>query len=356
MMKRALPLLLVATLTVAMLSSCAGNSSGSTTGSSTGNNSISTGLGITTSIKSSASATDEKAGNGQVDSLIAVVTLDSNGKITKCSIDAAQTKVAFDATGVITADKAAAIQTKSEKGDGYGMKGNSGISKEWYEQANAFCAWTIGKTVDEVKGLKTKKVDDNHPEVPDVPELTSSVTISVGEFLVAVEKAAANAKTASVSGNYKSGLGVVTSIASSKDATADADGTAQVDSVIAAVTVDGSGKIVACTVDNAQTRVKFNASGELTSDLTAALKSKLELRDDYGMKNASAIGKEWYEQATAFADWTIGKTLDEVKGLKVKKVDDNHTAVPDVPELSASVSITVGDYIAAIEKAINNAK
>lgn len=317
---------------------------------------ISTGLGIVTGIGSSASATDEKAGNAQVDSLIAVVTLDSSGKITKCTIDAAQTRVSFDNSGVITADKSAAIQTKGEKGEGYGMKKASAIGKEWNEQAAAFCEWTIGKTVDEVKGLNTKKVDESHTAVPDVPELTSSVTISVGDFIGAVEKAVANAKAASAGGNYKTGLGVVTGIGSSKDAKEDADGTGQVDSLIAGVTVDDSGKIVACSIDSAQTKVNFNASGELTSDLKADIKSKAELADNYGMKKASSIGKEWYEQASAFAEWTVGKTIDEVKGLQTKKVDDNHTAVPDVPELTSSVTVTVGDFIQAVEKAVANAK
>ena len=31
------------------------------------------------------------------------------------------------------------------------------------------------------------------------------------------------------------------------------------------------------------------------------------------MKRASSIGKEWNEQANAFADYVIGKTLDEIK-------------------------------------------
>jgi hypothetical protein len=38
-------------------------------------------------------------------------------------------------------------------GDGYGMRSASKIGKEWNEQANAFAAYVIGKTVDEVKAL-----------------------------------------------------------------------------------------------------------------------------------------------------------------------------------------------------------
>lgn len=355
-MKRVISILLATILIVALFSGCASEKASDNGGNGSKTESVTTGLGIVTGIGSSASATAEKAGNAQVDSIIAVVTLDSNGKITKCSLDAAQTRVGFDQAGVVTADKAAAIQTKVEKGEGYGMKKNSAIGKEWNEQAAAFAAWAVGKTIDEVKNLKTKKVDDNHTAVPDVADLTSSVSIDVGEFKEAIEKAGANAKSASVSGTYKTGLGVVTSIKSSKDATAEAAGVGQVDSMIAAVTVDANGKIVACSIDSAQTRVNFDAAGQLTSDLAAEIKSKLELGDAYGMKKNSGIGKEWFEQINAFAAWTIGKTVDEVKGLKTKQVDDNHPAVPDIADLTSSVTITVGDYIAAVEKAVANAK
>ena len=45
-------------------------------------------------------------------------------------------------------------------------------------------------------------------------------------------------------GDVKTGLAVISSIAKSTDATADKEGTAQVDSTIVAVTVDKDGKIV----------------------------------------------------------------------------------------------------------------
>ena len=53
-------------------------------------------------------------------------------------------------------------------------------------------------------------------------------------------------------GKVKTGLAIITSIASSKDA-GEADGLAQADSLIAAVIVDANGKIVDCAIDAAQT-------------------------------------------------------------------------------------------------------
>ncbi len=71
------------------------------------------------------------------------------------------------------------------------------------------------------------------------------------------------------------------------------------------------------------------------------IKSKKDLGPDYGMVKASVIGKEWFEQIEALENWMIGKTVAEITGLTVKEVDENHKAVPDVPELTSSVTISV---------------
>ena len=151
-----------------------------------------TGLGIVTSTASSVAPTADKAGKAQVDSTIAVVTLDSGGKITKCSLDVAQTAIAVDAAGQLT-PPADPVKSKQEKGANYGMKKASSIGKEWNEQADAFAQWCIGKTVDQVAGLKVKNVD-KETGVPDIPELSSSVTVSSTSFIAAIQKAVANAK------------------------------------------------------------------------------------------------------------------------------------------------------------------
>ena len=73
------------------------------------------------------------------------------------------------------------------------------------------------------------------------------------------------------------------------------------------------------------------------------------------MGKVSAIGKEWNEQANAFADWTVGKTVDEVTGMTLKTTEGGEVT-PDVPELTSSVTVTVTDWQAAIAKAVANAK
>jgi hypothetical protein len=45
------------------------------------------------------------------------------------------------------------MDTKRGKGDAYGMKAASSIKKEWYEQADAFDSYAVGKTAAELAKL-----------------------------------------------------------------------------------------------------------------------------------------------------------------------------------------------------------
>ena len=173
------------------------------------------------------------------------------------------------------------------------------------------------------------------------------MTIHVGDYLNVVKKAVDNAKDfgVAVTGATKTGLGTVVSLAKSTSATADAEGLAQTDNVMLAATFDETGKIVGVVIDTAQIKINVDAKGAVTTDTAAELKTKNELGDEYGMKKASGIGKEWYEQAAALAQWMIGKTVDEVSGMALTE------GVPADADLASSVTIHVTDYIAALQKA-----
>lgn len=167
--------------------------------------------------------------------------------------------------------------------------------------------------------------------------------------------------TADAAGIVKVGLGNLTSIAKSKDLGVDAESKevlplGQVDTVIVAAGFDKDGKVVSVTIDNAQTKVKFDNALQLTSDLTAEYKTKVELGADYGMVKASSIKKEWFEQADALGKWMVGKSVDEIKAMKVVQKDEAHPAVPDVAELTSLVTVSVEHYIAAVEEGLAKAK
>ncbi len=303
-----------------------------------------TGLAVINSIAKSANA-GEKDGVAEVDSTVVGVLVGQDGKILKCSIDVAQTKVNFSKEGKILTDLATAVQTKQELKDAYGMKARSGIGKEWNEQADAFEAYVIGKTLDEVKGIAV-----NEEGVPSDADLAASVTVHISDFVAGIEKAVANAQDLGAKDSDKLGIGISTSIASSADATADKAGLAQAYSYYTAVTTDADGKITSCAIDASQSNVNFDTTGVITSDLTVAPQTKLELKDAYGMKGKSGIGKEWYEQANAFASYVTGKTVAEVDGIALTE------GRPSDADLASSVTVHVADFITVIDKAVANAQ
>ena len=166
---------------------------------------------------------------------------------------------------------------------------------------------------------------------------------------------------AAADGNIvKLGLGHITSIGKSTDlGTKDGKEVlplGQVDTVMAAVGFDKDGKVVSVTIDNAQTKVNFDNKLQLTSDLKAENKTKVELGDAYGMSKASSIGKDWYQQIAELEKWMVGKTVDEIKAMRVKAKDEAHPAVPDVAELTSLVTVSVEHYIAAVEESFVKAK
>lgn len=308
-------------------------------------NDVLTGLSVETSIAKSKSAGEED-GLAQANVVIVAVTIDESGKITNCVIDTAQTKSYFSKEGKMTTPLDTIYVGKLELGEDYGMIANSAIGKEWNEQSDALSDYVIGKTIEEVKGIAL-----NEESRAIESELASSVTISLSNYIAGIEKAVANAENRGAGSEDKLGIGVVTTLDHSKDATADEEGVAQAYSNIAVVTFDNEGVITSCIIDAVQANVNFNQSGEVTTDLSTIPKTKNELGADYGMIANSDIGKEWDEQADAFAKYVVGKTVEEVTGISL-----NEEGYPAEAELSSSVTVHIGPFMENIEKAFNAAK
>lgn len=303
---------------------------------------LKTGYAVSTSLGKSADA-GEKDGLAQVDSTVVAVTVDKDGKIVECIIDAVQTKINFSKDGKVLSDLATVVKSKNELGADYGMVKFGGAKKEWNEQAAAMAQYAVGKTVAELKGIAV-----NEKGAPTDADLAASVTIGIKEFVDTIETAVGNATDMGAKAGDKLGLGIVTTIAKSADATAEKEGQGQAYSYYTVVTAGADGKVTSCIVDATQGTVKFDATGKIKSDIAAEVKTKNELGDAYGMKKASGIQKEWNEQAKAFADYVVGKTAEEVKGIAV-----NEKGAPSDADLTASVTVGVADIIEAIEKALS---
>ena len=310
---------------VAMLAGCTagGSKKSSTSTTSTKEETPATvmvGTGSVTNVSNKVKEGSDTA--AQFDTTFASVVLEGN-VIKYVYFDVAQDKVTYDATGHVTSDNTTSM-SKKDLGDNYGMKDKSSIKKEWYEQVEALEKWAVGKTVEEVLTMPTTQKDEKHTVTAD-KDLMTGCTISVTGFQQALDKAVKNA--VEVKDVASVGSAILTEV-SGKDATAEKSGEAKANSTYGVVALDKDGKVVFTQTDIAQNAVKFTTAGALDGE-AMAVPTKAEKKDEYGMKKASSIGKEWFEQNQAFDEWTVGKTSNEISGMKVTTNEAGKTVTAD---------------------------
>ena len=301
---------------------------------------LKTGLYIGADISGSANADAENAGSAAYDVTVVAVTVDDAGVINDCIIDSIKAAVAFDASGAITSDTAAAVPTKNEMGEAYGMKAYAGSIYEWNEQAAALADYAVGKTVEELKNGAV-----NESGYAKDADLATTATIYIGGYVAGIEAAVNNAQHLGAQAGDALKLAIINDLSSSAAATAEKAGTAQLDSNVTALTMRDD-VITSCMIDALQAKVAFDACGAITTDLTAPVQTKNELGEAYGMKAYAGSAYEWNEQAAAFAAYATGKTAADVKGIAVTE-----TTVPTEADLASTVTIAVGGFQALIEKA-----
>lgn len=302
---------------------------------------VKTGFASDTTIADSISAEGATNGEAAGYSKMVGVLVDEDGVIVDCVIDAVQPKVEFSSAGKIVTPLDTTFDSKNVLGDAYGMKSASGIQKEWNEQAAFLADYVVGKTIEDVKGIAL-----DAEGAPTDEELTAGVTIHIAPYLAVLEKAVANASDLGAKEGDTLGLGTVTNIDQSTDFT-DTKGEAVLYSTYALASKDADGTITSSIIDASQAKVTFDEKGKLTVDVATTFPTKNELGDDYGMKDASSIQKEWNEQAAAFAAFATGKTIDDVKGVSM----DAEGLVTD-EELATQVTVHVGDFIKCFELAM----
>ena len=296
------------------------------------------GMGVVVSTESS------KTGNAQVDATIAAVVTDAEGKIVSCRIDVAQNKMNVT-DGAVEADKT--FKTKIELGNDYGMAGKvdnngDGVMKEWFEQTAAFEAYVIGKTAADIAALQFV-VDGADAGL--VAGCTMKASMPVFQSLVAKAFAYERNVTFKTSETVTLGLAIDAKISGNV-----ADG-AKINAEFAAVAIAG-GKVVASMIDSAEATYSLEiaettgkggaVSISLTATLTKYAGTKNEQGDAYDSFSPMASGR-WYEQAQAFANTAVGKTVAELADLSTDKIE-------------GSCSIYTGGYKAAIVRAAGYAR
>lgn len=137
--------------------------------------------------------------------------------------------------------------------------------------------------------------------------------------------------------------------------TASKVGSVQTDINFASFLLGKDGKIKQLRLDVVQIKVAPNAeatatinTGKTVGDAGADTRSKWELLTEYNMAGTSPIGKEWYEQAEAFENLAVGKTVAELVALEA--TDGYMTG----DKAAAGVTIHINGFIDAIERADAN--
>ena len=305
---------------------------------------VKTGLSVSTNISKSVSATADAPGAAEYDVTLAAVTVDDNGVIQSCVIDSIPATVNFDTTGAITSDLTATIDTKNEKGENYGMVAYGGAVAEWDAQVAEVAKYAVGKTVEQ---LKNGDIDMTTGKAKDGTDLQSSATIYLAGYVYAIEAAVNNAQHLGAKSGDELVLTTLNKISSSTPADAENAGNAQLDADIVALTRK-DGVITSCYIDSLQAKIAFDATGAITTDLTAPVQTKNELGENYGMVAWGGAIAEWNEQAASFAQYATNKTAAEVAGIAI----DEATKPAEGTDLASSVTISIGGFQALIAKAM----
>lgn len=297
-------------MAAALLLTACGKSDSSSSGSSSMSSSKSssaqasawrTGLGVLTE-------TEAENNTGTISTVAAAVVLDADGKIASVTLDELECTIGADGKGAVTMPTD--YRTKRQKGDDYPLAAASSLKKGWAEQADAFAKYLVGMTPEKAAKLKT----DNDGKATDA-DLLSGCTIAVDAYRDAVAKACTQAEALGAGKGDSLALGVEAANGSSNlTATDDKDVNAQVDMTFVALTTNTGGHVTSAIGDAAEPALTVASDGGIKAP--ESVKTKLELGDDYGLRGASALGKEWYEQSKGFCSYLKGKTADEVAGIK----------------------------------------
>ena len=287
-----------------------------------------TGLGILTE------ATDQDR-TGKINTIAAAVLLDGEGKIVDIRLDELEANLSADGKGVVTMPTD--YRTKRQRGSDYPLAEVSSLKKGWAEQADAFADYLKGMTPEQVEKLETDK--DGKPKDAD---LLSGCTIAVDRYRDAIEKAYADAAALGAAKGDALTLGVEASNGSSSlTATDDQDVNAQLDVTAVALTRDADGHVTSAVGDMTEPALTVSADGGVSAPKT--VRSKREQGDEYGMRQASKLGKEWYEHSEGFCDYLKGKTAAEIAAIPTDGSD---------ADLAALCTISVDDLQKAAAKAL----
>lgn len=120
-----------------------------------------------------------------------------------------------------------------------------------------------------------------------------------------------------------------------------------------ATVVGADGKILAAITDAIQPVINADKEGKIVDSSFKG--TKRELGPDYGMVAIGNAIAEWDAQAQAFANYTVGKTADEVRAIETTQNDLGYS-VPADETLYASCTMQITGMMAVLAQAADYAR
>ena len=226
---------------------------------------------------------------------------DAEGKIVAARLDSVQPKFALNAdkTDIVAVDR---VTTKVELADGY-----TGMSDSWKNEAAAFEAFLVGKTAADIAALEFV-VDGADAGLVAGCTMKSSMPV----FQALVAEAFAYERAVSFATNETITLGLAINCAVSGNV---AEG-GKVTADVAGVAFAGD-KVAAAMVDSMEGKytLVIGEDQKLTVTLKEYKGTKNEQGDAYNMVTYGGAIAEWYVQAQAVANATVGKTASQLDAI-----------------------------------------
>ncbi len=109
--------------------------------------------------------------------------------------------------------------------------------------------------------------------------------------------------------SYSHKTGSYTTTSDSYGYTENSSGLSNVSTTYLTYIADENGIIQKIDIDEVETSIYFDGEGQLSNYVSGEVLTKKQLGDNYGMRAASPIGKEWYEQIDALEEYMVGKNI-----------------------------------------------
>lgn len=171
----------------------------------------------------------------------------------------------------------------------------------------------------------------------------SGCTIAVDRYRDAVVRACEQAKALGAAKGDTVSLNLLAAdLPDDLTATDDQDAHVQADITLAALTVDSDGRVTSAIGDMTQPQLTVSADGTVSGP-EEPVYTKNEQGDKYGMREASALHKEWYEHAEGYCSTLKGKTMAEIAAQPTDGSD---------ADLKALCTISVTDLQKAVLAAL----